>query len=143
MQKKCFKCHILKPIDYFYVHKQMGDGHLNKCKECTRKDVGERYNDPARRQYIREYEHRRFQTPHRKKLVLEYAKKRIKRDPIKNRARAMVGRAVRSGSLVRMPCQECGDKKAQAHHDDYSKPLEVRWFCFYHHRTIGHGQIVG
>ena len=32
-----------------------------------------------------------------------------------------------------MACEQCGGKHEydalQAHHDDYSKPLEVRWLC--------------
>ncbi len=37
--KKCFKCGLEKELDDFYVHPRMADGHLNKCKECTKKDA--------------------------------------------------------------------------------------------------------
>lgn len=40
--KKCFKCGIKKELSDFYVHPAMRDGHLNKCIECTKKDVAER-----------------------------------------------------------------------------------------------------
>lgn len=42
MEKSCFKCNIVKPLGEFYKHKKMGDGHLGKCKTCTKKDVDER-----------------------------------------------------------------------------------------------------
>lgn len=49
-------------------------------------------------------------------------------------ARKRVSRAVRLGRLVRQPCEVCGLSQAEGHHDDYDKPLQVRWLCAEHHR---------
>tara|TARA_R110000782_G_scaffold264775_1_gene358146 strand:+ start:120 stop:659 length:540 start_codon:yes stop_codon:yes gene_type:complete len=40
--KKCFKCGERLPLTEFYTHKGMKDGHLSKCKSCTKKDVADR-----------------------------------------------------------------------------------------------------
>lgn len=41
--KQCIRCDVVKPITEFYKHKKMGDGHLNKCKDCTKSDTLKRY----------------------------------------------------------------------------------------------------
>jgi len=56
------------------------------------------------------------------------------RYPEKEQARRIVQAAVRSGFLVKGNCEVCGDAKSQAHHEDYSKPLEVMWLCALHHK---------
>lgn len=55
------------------------------------------------------------------------------RNPEKYKAHTTVNNAIRSGKLQRQGCEVCGEK-AHAHHDDYDRPLDVRWLCHAHHR---------
>lgn len=55
---------------------------------------------------------------------------------IQNRVRARVRNAVRAGKLTKCPCEICGAMEVEAHHDDYSKPLVVRWLCRVHHNEM-------
>jgi len=50
----------------------------------------------------------------------------------KARAHNLVAKAIASGELIAEPCCVCGEK-AQAHHEDHTKPLEVIWYCVTHH----------
>ena len=52
------------------------------------------------------------------------------------RASGLVRKAIRNGVLVRQPCEVCGSEPSDAHHDDYEKPLDVRWLCRLHHRWV-------
>lgn len=120
MEKKCFKCEAVKPLEQFYRHPQMADGHLNKCKMCTRRDV--RLNRRANRDYYNKYDTKRYKELQRWP----------ERDAQKRRATAMVNIRVRRGTMIRpAQCVECqrSDLPIEAHHDDYSRPLVVRWLC--------------
>lgn len=44
-------------------------------------------------------------------------------------AHTAVRGAILRGKLHKHTCSVCGAEKAEAHHDDYSKPLEVKWLC--------------
>jgi len=140
-QKQCFKCGQTFPLSGFYVHSMMADGHLNKCKECTKKDTAER---AARKMQDVQFvisERKR----HREKSARARAngtatqsananqKKWRKSNPHKSIAHGMVQKAVSDGTLKKCPCLICGDVKSQAHHEDYSRPLSVHWLCSKHH----------
>ena len=139
MVKKCFKCLKVKDLNDFYRHPQMSDGHLGKCKECAKVDSRGNYKQEIVAK--KAYEKKRTQDPHRKAKKLEYQRTRRKNRPERNKAYMAVSRAVKNGKLVKMSCRDCGDKKVEAHHSDYSKPLDVAWLCFACHRRE-HGQIV-
>jgi len=51
---------------------------------------------------------------------------------------AKVAAAIADGTLTRQPCETCGAVPADAHHEDYDKPLEVVWLCRSHHKQL-HG----
>lgn len=138
--KRCFKCKAYKPLFAFYVHKEMGDGHLGKCKACAKKDVKAHYRDPRFHEKVRAYDRARNRDPERLHWKHERQKRIRALFPGKYRARHLTGVAVKRGTLKRMPCEVCGDTKVQAHHPDYRKPLFVKWLCFKHHR-MEHGQL--
>jgi hypothetical protein len=129
--KRCFKCLCEKPIEAFYKHAQMGDGHLNKCKDCTKRDVAKHRQENLEK--VRAYDRARASQDHRLASRIHYAEKYRKEFPDRIRANAMVIRAIRNGVLKRQPCWVCGEK-AVAHHPDYSAPLDVVWLCQPHHK---------
>lgn len=55
------------------------------------------------------------------------------RHPVQTRARRLLRSAIERGDITRAPCEQCGSTPAHGHHDDYSKPLAVRWLCRKHH----------
>lgn len=135
--KACFRCNIVKPLTDFYAHPMMADGRLGKCKECARADVKARYALTITERHA--YEAKRNATPERKARLQAAHKRHNADNPDKALARHLVAKAIRSGKLARLPCEVCGAPESQGHHEDYSKPLDVRWLCFTHHREA-HGQ---
>jgi len=125
--KTCFKCKKDKPLAEFYKHSAMADGHLNKCKECTKADANKHRSENLER--IREYDRQRGKNPERRAANLAVNQAWRREDKRRQRAHGIVRRAIAKELLVRSPCCRCGNPKSLAHHEDYDKPLEVMWLC--------------
>ena len=127
--KECFKCHQVKPLTEFYRHRRMADGHLNKCKACTRVDA--LIHRSLNMERCLEYERRRNRCAHRR-LDRAVRNKRYRQEhPEREAAYRAVRRALRAGRLAKPPkCQGCGCRtELHAHHEDYEQPLNVVWLC--------------
>lgn len=142
--KKCIKCGLKKTLDEYYRHKQTRDGYLNKCKSCAKEDT--RNNRKANSEYYKEYDRKRFQEDPRVRLrhkryqkteegkasLKKSKEKWISNNRVKRATHISVGNALTKG-LLKKPnkCEECGKEggRINGHHDDYTKPLEVRWLC--------------
>jgi hypothetical protein len=143
--KTCRECGKDKSLAEFYKHPKMLDGHLNKCKACVKARVKTHRSENISK--IREYDRSRGSDPHRVTARKAYSltdKGRessnkakvafIARNPKKRKAHIIVSTALKLGKLSKGVCEVCGSaKNAQAHHDDYDKPLDIRWLCPKHH----------
>ena len=56
--------------------------------------------------------------------------------PDARRAHLIARKAIKDGKLIRKPCEVCGARPVDAHHNDYDRPLDVRWLCQKHHRRF-------
>jgi hypothetical protein len=112
----------------------MKDGHVNKCKKCNKKDVIDNRNKKI--DYYKNYDLQRNETQKRRDDQLKYTQEYRKRNPEAYKSHIIVNNAIRSGKLIKLPCCVCGSISSQAHHEDYSKPLDVIWVCAKHHHQL-------
>jgi hypothetical protein len=82
--------------------------------------------------------HRRWRLGRGRQAFAAAVKRWRQRNPEKTKAHDAVKYALRTGRLVKGSCElagsECGGR-VEAHHDDYSRPLDVRWLCKRHHKA--------
>jgi hypothetical protein len=125
--KECFKCKTVKPLEDFYKHPAMLDGHVNKCKVCNKKDVGDHREKNLEK--IRAYDRERGKNADRIASTVAVVKAWRAEDGRRTKAQRAVAYAIRTAKLVRQPCVRCGNPKSHAHHESYDYPLEVMWLC--------------
>ncbi len=126
--KKCRKCGKLKNINEFSKCSKSADKHQGYCKECMII-----YNFEWEKNHLKE---RKAYKKEHLKNYLEHSMKYKKKYPERCKAMGIVKCTIKAGKLIRKSCEICGAPKAEAHHDDYSKPLSVRWLCRKHHREL-------
>jgi hypothetical protein len=109
--KKCSSCNEEKDFSLFHKNKNAKTGCVSYCKSCKK------LKDSAlvRTDY---------------KAIKDKWRKQF---PDRKNAQMKVYRALKNGVLTKEPCFICGEK-SEAHHPDYSRPLDVVWLCAPHHR---------
>lgn len=114
-----------KMKEYYRTH----PGYAESVRARTRAEYERVMADPV----LREKERARQRDKERRRRAF-----RKPADPAKKHARSLLLSAVRCGRIVKpSACEDCGgrDERIEAHHDDYSKPLQVHWLC-----TLCHGK---
>lgn len=129
--KTCKRCGLAKQRAEFHKDSGKKDGLRVLCKLCIKA-----YQAQPRVMEIKRRAQRRYSKTALGKITeMLHGPKRQER--IKALGRDKVYYAVRgaqrNGTLEKQPCETCGDPNTQAHHHDYSRPLDVRWLCHMHH----------
>lgn len=125
--KVCTRCAAETPRTDFYRREASHDGLQPICKECDKETRRLRYYANHERELAYRSEYQRSARGYGRHVTANREWRRRNRH--KRRAHSAVAYAVRTGKLVRSPCERCGEERTEAHHDDYSKPLDVRWLC--------------
>lgn len=157
---KCSRCSELKEAIDFGKDKYAVNGLCSSCKICSReqskkwqrenpektkamqraylqsergKKVRQKWVDKNRKRIVG-YVMSHRQTERGQETYRKATDKYKENNPEKVRARELAYLARSRGDLIPEPCEVCGTTEdIQGHHDDYSKPLEVRWLCQTHH----------
>jgi len=132
MKYLCGWCGERKKFDDMVKDKRRQSGCVSRCKKCENKDQ-KRNLDYYRawRENHREQERVRglkYWRKHKKQYKI-YEK--CRRHSVEVKARQKLRNAITDGRIKKPSiCEECKSKKIlHGHHDDYTKPLEVRWLC--------------
>lgn len=123
--KLCGKC----GVEFVRTESQVRHGKTT-CNDCDRAYHAARRE--ARKLAGLSVSGTRPTNAYKRAYEADYRKRPDVRAKIK--ARSKVLSALRVGRLQKLNCQVCDAPNAEAHHDDYSRPLDVIWLCKLHHQ---------
>jgi len=135
--KKCGRCQTNKETTEFYKSSLTTSGFRSYCKKCcySASRIWREKNIDKVRDFMRIY-----QREYMKKTNYKYFKKWVRENKkhfmLMHRAHSAVAKALRVGKINKEPCVVCGNRKSQAHHEDYARKLEVIWLCSIHHKLM-------
>lgn len=121
--KFCNKCKKNLPLESFNRMSSSTDGRQHQCKQC-RAEIQRAYRATDKG---KERDRRYNKTESKKLASYRYWAKQ----PFAYEAQYKTKNAIRDGVLSRPPeCEKCKSKgRVEAHHCDYTKPLDVMWLC--------------
>ena len=99
--------------DYYAKWRDKNREHLR----AKHREYHKKYRDDPRTHELIMARHRRYHAKHKAEC----------------NAQQRVNYWIASGHIKKQPCEICGAEPAHAHHDDYTRPLKVRWLCPIHH----------
>lgn len=125
-------------------------GTCSPCRWAKHKaKENERRKTPERRQQVNQWKRTRTISTEAKRTDIRCRKRYSQKYPEKEKAKRKLNWEITMGRIIRPElCSVCGKSEhrrdgrslIQAHHDDYSKPLEVKWLCVQchkdHHRAM-------
>jgi hypothetical protein len=141
--KTCSKCGETKAVSEFNKSGSKWAGGIRSyCRECQsayhksdsyKKAVIKYRSTKKGSKAVKKAKENYYDSEHGREKIYEYNK----------RARKEKREAVLAGQKARYhyrgvvnPCEVCGGPGDHKHHDDYTKPLEVRWLCRKHHAEV-------
>lgn len=137
LRKRCGKCGRELPISEFNKNRNSRDGHSFRCRSCASEYNKARYAANKERFKSDIYAYR----AEHPEQVLRTREKTCEKNPTQRNAYRVLQQAMECG-LVENPgyCYGCGcteeEHRIEAHHHDYSKPLDIIWLCTPCHRRM-------
>ena len=131
--KLCSKCKTEKKPSEFAKDRRHRDGLQSHCRECNNKGVRKHRTDNPELKAIAD---KKYYEKNKKEILKNqkaYASQPLVR--AKHNVRGATYRAVQKGELTKSMCG-CGEPSVEAHHPDYTKPLEVVWMCVKCHHKL-------
>jgi hypothetical protein len=131
--KVCSSCGTEKPESEYTKRKASKDGLASACRECLKERDAKRYEKEREHRIAR---HKAYMaTPQGKEAHKRATEKWKDANKVRRAAQIILGNALKYKTITRQPCWVCGEK-AEAHHPDYSRPLDVVWLCKKHHKEV-------